>query len=1204
MDNEKEQRIYKFQKLTPYEKTDMEGYEQSLDFVFENKNGDLRNIALTGNYGSGKSSVMRSYAENHKELSFIYVSLAHFEGVSGETDEENYDVNVEEKIINHIVQQIPHKNIPDSGFRIKRNFNVARGICLAIRIAVLLCVMTYLNAWNILHEIQGVKLWELLTGSAATAIILCVGFVNLTSIIYSAVNSLNTRKKIKSLKFQNGTVEFSDESEKSYFDQHLDEILYLLAEAKVDAVVFEDIDRFKEIDLKVLEHLRELCTLANDRIHNIDEKRKPLRFVYLIGDYVFKQHTDRTKFFDYIIPVIPVVDASNSYAKMREFLEKSGDYDKLDDRFLRGLCLYIDDLRTIKNIVNEFQIYSSKLSMTAKNANQLMALIVYKNLYPDDFSDLQRERGYLYRVLCSKESVIASRIKSIEDEIDDLKKKVEVIEKEALYSTEELDAVKRERQNHPNYFTDGYSQDEWNNKIYPVRSKYIKARSSNESKKIREEIVERQKLLTHIRNSHLSDLITENEESEVFGYATTGRENGLPIREKKDNQLVEFFIKNGHIDETTYRDYIALFYEKGMSYRDKDFLISVNSHNGKPFDYEIQDKQLVIENLKPADFIQPETRNFSVTDYILECNLDEYIQKFVFQLQENTDYEFIAQYLRVAKDRLKFIKALNKYWTESMVTLISSENQDMTLEEIQDYVITSVAHIGESELKNQNRDNLITIYINEKLVDASCDSKDCEAIGDSLLVLDAELPDIDKQVNSDELRAAIYERDLYALNRRNVESILKSEYGLNDENIHNRELTAVCSDSEQSFYDYVNRSIAEFIENIVLEDEEIQDDLDVSEYVLNSENVSEELKEQYISLMSEAFKSLENINEGQWKNILINRKVICVSDEILRFYKKFGLTEELVEFINAAEEDIDYASYDDENTLNKFFDASVKNSGLDNDHYREIMQQIGRQLTSFNITGIGDKKVNILVEEGLMPMNLSNLQFIRQAYPSVINIFVESDVNGYLGLLQGNNFVPDEALKLIGDRRIDIESRQKLVDMMTTTITIKDLDYDDEIIRYIIIKKYNANDMPYLLENYRNYSNETQEVIYKKLKSQVAFIKSNLAVIATNKELLWRIFEDNSISVAEKSNIMDLLITDHADIDLEVLLQKMGFSNMTKLVSGDNTRLPNINNGAEEKAVLNVLKKHDYITDYSVDEDNNTIKVERKRLFAGGKHGR
>ena len=323
MDSLKEHRKYEFQKLTPYEKTDLEGYEQSLDFVFKNENDDLKNIALTGNYGSGKSSVIRSYAEKRRNLSFIYVSLAHFEGIQGETDKENYDVDVEKKIINHIVQQIPVKDVPESGFRIKRNFNIGSGIWLALRIAFLICAIVYCNSWKTIYALQGVQICSLLTGTFATAFILSACFADIVSLIFSGLKSLNAGKKIKSLKLSNGAVEFSDQNEKSYFDQHLDEILYLFAGAKVDAIVFEDIDRFEEIDLKILEHLRELCTLANDRIHNIDSKRKPIRFFYLIGDHVFEDYTDRTKFFDYMIPVIPVVDASNSYAKMRELDRKS-----------------------------------------------------------------------------------------------------------------------------------------------------------------------------------------------------------------------------------------------------------------------------------------------------------------------------------------------------------------------------------------------------------------------------------------------------------------------------------------------------------------------------------------------------------------------------------------------------------------------------------------------------------------------------------------------------------------------------------------------------------------------------------------------------------------------------------------------------------------------------------------------------------------
>ena len=1190
MDNRKDQRIYEFQKLTPYEKADLEGYEQSLDFVFKKENNDLRNIALTGNYGSGKSSVIRSYAEKHKTISFIYVSLAHFEGVSGETTDDNYDVDVEKKIINHIVQQIPTKDVPESGFRIKRNFNVGNGIWLAVRLVFLICAIVYLNSWEAIHAIYGVKIWKILTGTFATVLILGMCFADAVSLLFSLLKNYNAGKKIKSLKLQNGTVEFSDQNEKSYFDQHLDEILYLFAGAKVDAFVFEDIDRFEEIDLKVLEHLRELCTLANDRIHNIDSKRKPIRFLYLIGDHVFKNYANRTKFFDYMIPVIPVVDASNSYAKMREFLEKSGDYTKLDDRFLRGLCLYLDDLRTIKNIVNEFQIYSAKLAGTAKDANQLLALITYKNIYPDDFSALQQDDGYLCSIFRTKDEVSKAEIENIRNEIEGHKKRLTEIENEMLSSVEELDAIRRERQNNPWQFKDGISFSYWQNKVYPVRKNLISSKSDNSSKRTRDTIIEKQRKLTHIGSMHLSELIKGDNEAVVFGY-----NKKEPLREKKDNQLVEFFVKNGYINEVTYRDYIAFFYEKGMSYRDKDFLISVNSHNGKPFDYEIHDLNLVIDNLNADDFIRPEIRNFMLVDYILEQGMDSYIQKLVLQLQENIDYEFIAQYLRIAKNRPSFIRELNNYWRGAIVTMISDYNQVMSLEEIQDYILISIAYLKDDDLRDRNQDNLISVYIAEKFEKATCETTLCDTIGDSLDILDIKFKDIDKQIGSDELRSVVYARNLYNLNRNNVESILEKEYSLESDHIHNKELTAVFSNSNQPLMKYVDGNINDFISDIVVTNDVVQDCSEIAIEVLNREDVSAELKEQYIKLLLEPFESLERINEKQWITILAYGKVICNPEEILRFFNRFGLTDKLVDFINNQSESINYAAYEGEDTLDKFFNACMKKADIEDGRYKEIIQQTGKVIGSFKTTGLGYEKVRILVEESLIKMNSQNLQFVRQHYPETVPLFVESDVEGYLEISQGINFIVNEALILIGDQKIGIGDRQKIVDRITNMISVRKYDYDAGIIKYILINNYDEKDMPYLIENYRKYPGELQEVIYQKLKKSTATIKNNIVVIAGDEELLYRLFEDTGISVADKVALLDVLISDKKDIDLVRFIQKMGFPNMIKIVSGDATRLPRISNGAEEKAVLNFLKKHNYIDGYSIDEETGTIKVNRKK---------
>ncbi len=145
----------KFRALTPNESIDLHNYKEAIDYVFSRE--DIRNIALSGSYGSGKSSVMRSYENIHKEHKFIHISLSHFEE-QGWPERENditqkdstkKDVESEEKrrgqsrreidpvktvndlegkILNQLLHQIPPKNIPQSHFRIKDEISKLRRI--------------------------------------------------------------------------------------------------------------------------------------------------------------------------------------------------------------------------------------------------------------------------------------------------------------------------------------------------------------------------------------------------------------------------------------------------------------------------------------------------------------------------------------------------------------------------------------------------------------------------------------------------------------------------------------------------------------------------------------------------------------------------------------------------------------------------------------------------------------------------------------------------------------------------------------------------------------------------------------------------------------------------------------------------------------------------------------------------------------------
>ena len=97
----------------------------------------------------------------------------------------------------------------------------------------------------------------------------------------------------------------------SIFNKHLDEILYFFQVTDYNVVIIEDLDRFgtPNIFLK----LRELNQLINES----KIVGRHITFIYAIKDDIFKDE-ERTKFFDFITTVIPVINPSNSNLHLRQ----------------------------------------------------------------------------------------------------------------------------------------------------------------------------------------------------------------------------------------------------------------------------------------------------------------------------------------------------------------------------------------------------------------------------------------------------------------------------------------------------------------------------------------------------------------------------------------------------------------------------------------------------------------------------------------------------------------------------------------------------------------------------------------------------------------------------------------------------------------------------------------------------------------------
>ena len=146
----------------------------------------------------------------------------------------------------------------------------------------------------------------------------------------------------KKISLQGNEIELDKERDDSYFDKYLNEVLYLFENVDADVIVFEDIDRFNSVS--IFERLHEINTLVNIQRIKKNDASEPLRFFYLMRDDIFTTK-DRTKFFDFIIPVVPIVDSSNSYDQFVRMLRGGGIEKRFKAGFLQSITLYLDDTR-------------------------------------------------------------------------------------------------------------------------------------------------------------------------------------------------------------------------------------------------------------------------------------------------------------------------------------------------------------------------------------------------------------------------------------------------------------------------------------------------------------------------------------------------------------------------------------------------------------------------------------------------------------------------------------------------------------------------------------------------------------------------------------------------------------------------------------------------------------------------------------------
>lgn len=1210
---------YHFQKLTPVSDSNIDVYNSAIDFAFSN--GDIKNVAISGPYSAGKSSVLETYKKEHVNKRFVHISLAHFNPTGSDleqADEKQDGINreaiLERKILNQLLHQVPASKIPQTKFQAKKGISGSQLFWLTLFTFLLLGSFVYMifynSAFGFVSDLQDdFYLKPLLTGlfsrqfAVYVAIIFVICMVMLIRYLIRRNKNNNIFKKIS---LQGNEIELDKERDDSYFDKYLNEVLYLFENVDADVIVFEDIDRFNSVN--IFERLHEINTLVNIQRIKKNDAAEPLRFFYLLRDDIFTTK-DRTKFFDFIIPVVPIVDSSNSYDQFLKMLRGGGIEKRFDTGFLQSITLYLDDMRILKNVYNEFLVYIDRIdagqSFTDLNWDKMMAMIVYKNLFPHDFSELQFGRGYVHTLFEQKPELVREATASMKEEESQLTSKIKDITREVAVCTREIGYIFNHYRSRTGEFQIN-CPDRINggiNASIDSEESRRKAIVESNSTELKKELTSRLKQLdsqiTLAQTMSLRELIDSigNESREkannIFeNLSDTQGGVDKDFSSVKSNDyfdLLKFLIRNGYIDET-YNDYMTYFYDESYCAGDKSFMRRITDLRGADYRYAIKEPEKVLQSdiIRIQHFSQEEALNFSLLEYLLISRKhDDYLNALIYQLRDTQNFDFISQFISTRKAYVQFVVRINELWPEFFFSV--EKDGKIPAEQIREFTICTLSECGESNIESVNIENCLTRYISEASDYLNIDKPKIKKIIAGLVFLNVSFVSLDYNKSNKRLFDKVYEASLYSLTFENISLMIKVELGIEDEHqIAHRNFTLIHERKDSPLFAHVSSNISEYIELIIKNCKgRIEDEEEAALFILNNESIDVNHRIEYITLLTTHITVITEIaNTELWPQLLGHGLIKFSTGNLMAYFLKHSLDEQLVQYINNSPADVSFAGIlvdsADSEVLSLFKKVALCNE-IDNQKYKTLVNDLKLNFREFSADGISEEKINILVDDGLINMDADGLQFIREKYPSVCRRFILKNFDDYLKLLAEGYFIMNEVLELI-DSKIDDGKCISMLKLTYVPISVVDKNYSDELTSWILLNNLDQNDKPKIYEQYGDYGEKTKSAIQKIALNSIANIISRKTPL--HRELMTYLLKSAGLSREKEIGLFTALISNvNKAEEVQVHLEELGYTQLSTILS-PRSRERRYDIDPELDKILYALKAAGWI-DYSVSEKEN-----------------
>ena len=1029
------------------------------------KNKDIRNIALTGPYGSGKSSIIQTLMENYSGFHYLPISLATLQadeegeeksGTSGNDEEkdkrlESLNRKIEYSILQQLIYREKAETVPNSRFRrivhIEKKRLIRYAIeCICFILAFIVVFEPSYAKVDTLYDLFNLGKYNVVFDLLGSLYLLFGIFELCRYFIKSYANS-----KLNKLNLKDGDIEIKEEN--SIFNKHLDEILYFFQVTDYDVVVIEDLDRFETE--KIYLKLRELNQLVNES----KIVGRHIVFLYAIKDDVFEDEA-RTKFFDYITTVIPVINPSNSKAKLKQALVERGyEENEIPDEDLSEIAFFIQDMRILTNIANEYSQYRNKLYDVSKNnlsRTKLLAMIVYKNYFPRDFSQLHRREGKVYTCINSKPRFVEDALKVLDDKKRELEETRKLFEannhlKENdlrllyLYEVASLltPSIINIQIDNSSYTLKQISENATLfNKLLSLESitytySVYYNRTSSDTKSVnfaqiakKIQFEERMQLITEnirIINKKESDIL--NERLKIYGLKLKSliKKYSLGNTELYNNlhlePLMDVFIRQGYIDEDYY-DYISYFYPGMVSMADRDLLLSIKRDIKKDYTYHIDKIENFTKELKDYMFDSDSILNNELLDYIARRKGNTMFAQMMKRLErDDAPLDFLAQYYHLGKRQKEvFTDFIN--WNEAfswqMISNHTNEDEQQTLREAwlkycekttpeqekwldYNYAFLSerVGIIGEEQCKI-----LVNKSIFHKLNNKS------EAL------LDYVIEQCRYEINVDNLCLII--------NYLSKESIVTSE---------NLNLTRIIETNHEVFEEYIKDSFSETFECFSTTCKDESSDSII--YVLNSENVASEDKLSYLTGQHEKLLDYNGINETVWEIAIKSFVIKPTWENIDEYYrKKESLTDDLLKYVEHYHKELEEECSDGIVSKQSLFEALLCSNELTTVSFRSICKAFDLQFdNNKSLIQVDKERLMILLVDDKIVFSSENTSILKDSaiYSEYLIYYSEDFINT---LDKSYQLDGKTAISLLNSNKFTIHEKRQIIDAIDEAIIL------------------------------------------------------------------------------------------------------------------------------------------------------------------------